>query len=59
MLEPRLEQVDQKLKEFAERRAALVEAFLIVYPDLCAQAPERHRGPALPPTKRSRSKRDE
>jgi len=40
---PLLQQVDQKLKEFAARRPALVEAFLSVYPDLCAQAPERHR----------------
>jgi uncharacterized protein DUF3150 len=40
---PLLQQVDQKLKEFAARRPALVEAFLGVYPDLCAEAPERHR----------------
>jgi hypothetical protein len=37
---PLLQQVDQTLKEFAARRTALVEAFLTVYPDLCAQAPE-------------------
>ena len=37
---PLLQQVDQKLKEFAARRPVLVEAFLSVYPDLCAQAPE-------------------
>ncbi|MBV9085238.1 MAG: hypothetical protein JOZ62_21385 [Acidobacteriaceae bacterium] len=40
---PLLQQVDQKLKDFAARRPALVEAFLNIYPDLCAQAPERHR----------------
>jgi hypothetical protein len=40
---PLLQQVDQKLKDLAARRPALVEAFLKVYPDLCAQAPERHR----------------
>jgi hypothetical protein len=38
-----LQQVDQKLKEFSEQRPALVEAFLTVYPALCAQSPERHR----------------
>ena len=34
---PLLQQVDQKLKEFAARRPALVEAFLSVYPNLCAR----------------------
>src|SRR5690242_18352247 len=37
---PLLKQVDEKLKEFGEIRRALVESFLRVYPDLCAQAPE-------------------
>jgi Protein of unknown function (DUF3150) len=40
---PLLQQVDQKLKEFSEQRPAFVDAFLSVYPVLCAQAPERHR----------------
>jgi Protein of unknown function (DUF3150) len=40
---PLLSQVDEQLKQFSEQRPALVEAFLTVYPTLCAQAPERHR----------------
>ena len=40
---PLLGEVDRKLKEFAQKRPALVEAFLAVYPSICAQAPERHR----------------
>jgi len=40
---PLLGEVDRKLKEFAQKRPALVEAFLAVYPTICAQAPERHR----------------
>jgi hypothetical protein len=40
---PLLQQVDQQLKALSEQRPALVEAFLSVYPTLCAQAPERHR----------------
>src|SRR5215469_9900962 len=39
---PLLGEVDRKLKEFAGERPALVDAFLAVYPTLCAQAPERH-----------------
>jgi hypothetical protein len=40
---PLLQQVDRQLKAFAEKRPELVEAFLAVYPALCAQAPDRHR----------------
>jgi len=40
---PLLGEVDRKLKKFAGERPALVEAFLAVYPTICAQAPERHR----------------
>ena len=40
---PLLGEVDRKLKELAQKRPALVEAFLAVYPTICAQAPERHR----------------
>jgi hypothetical protein len=40
---PLLGEVDRKLKEFAQKRPALVESFLAVYPTICAQAPERHR----------------
>lgn len=40
---PLLQQVDTQLKEFSKKRPELVEAFLAVYPALCAQAPDRHR----------------
>jgi hypothetical protein len=35
--------VDNRLKQFAEERPRLVEAFVEVYPALCDQAPERFR----------------
>lgn len=39
-----LETVEAKLREFAEARGQLVDAFLAAYPDLCQQAAERLRG---------------
>ena len=38
-----LKQVDQRMKEFAERRSELVRAFINAYPDLCKNAPGRLR----------------
>lgn len=35
--------VDNRLKQFAEERPKLVEAFIEVYPALCDQAPDRFR----------------
>ena len=40
---PLVEEVNRQLRKFSEQRPALVEAFLAVYPALCAQSPERHR----------------
>ncbi len=40
---PLLQQVDRQLKQFSEKRPELVEAFLAVYPAVCAEAPDRHR----------------
>jgi len=40
---PLLKQVDPKMREFAERRRELVDAFVAVYPDLCANAPGKLR----------------
>ena len=40
---PILEHVDARLKEFAAQRPVLVEAFVALYPALCAQAPDRFR----------------
>ena len=38
-----LKQVDAKMREFANTRRELVEAFVAVYPDLCNSAPGRLR----------------
>jgi hypothetical protein len=38
-----LKQVDAKMREFAEARRELVEAFVAVYPELCKSAPGRLR----------------
>jgi hypothetical protein len=57
---PLIETVDAKLQEMRERRAALVEAFLRVYPTLCRQISQRLRtlySPAdYPPADYVRSK---
>ena len=38
-----LEQVESRLRDFAEQRPQLVESFVEVYPTLCDQAPTRFR----------------
>src|SRR5437867_466117 len=38
-----IESVDEKLREFEEKRRELVEVFIRAYPDLCRQAAERLR----------------
>lgn len=38
-----LEQVDSRLKQFADERPKLIEAFVQAYPELCDQAPSRFR----------------
>jgi hypothetical protein len=38
-----LEQIESRLREFAEQRPQLVEEFLEVYPTLCDQSPTRFR----------------
>ncbi len=40
---PQIETVDQKLREYAQKRLELVEAFVDAYPRLCEQAAARLR----------------
>ena len=40
---PLLKQVEKKMREFADQRTSLVEAFVAVYPELCQHAPGQLR----------------
>jgi hypothetical protein len=40
---PLLKQVERKMREFADQRTSLVEAFVAIYPELCQHAPGQLR----------------